>query len=217
MLPPDSDSQAWPPPAPPQALQCPRCGAAAKPADSVQRCGKCRLRFVLRAGAFLDRAVQPPPLDPRAEVVIVKSSGALRRYGRLDPDALVEGALDPLFARLPMTTTKLSYRAIYTLAVWRQIPWRSALAVLLIPVPFTWALFSVWRADPLPGLLAMTLAMAALTLGSLASIFLVQSHYVRAVGAHETLLVRFDRPLFRRKKFHDELLRRSGLSPSPLP
>lgn len=216
MLETGSKDQAWPPPPPPQALQCPRCGAGATPADGVQRCA-CRQRFVLRAGAFLDRSVVPPAPDPAAETVVVKSSATLRHYGRLDPDAVAEGTLDPVFARLPMTTTKLSYRAIYTIAVWKQTAWRSLLAILLVPAPFTWALFALWRSAPGPGLLGLALAMAALTLGSLGSVLFIPSHYVRVVGAKDTLVIRFDRPLFRRQKFHDELLRRAGVSPSPLP
>ncbi len=216
MTAPDLESQAWPPPPPPQALQCPRCGKAARPAQAVQTCA-CGLRFSLRAGAFLDRSIEPPPLDPKAEVVVVKGTGMVRRYGRLDPDAVVEGALDPVLARLPMTAAKIAYRAIYTVAVWRQIAWRSLVAVLLVPVPFTWLLASAWRNQPDPALLALTLAMALLTLGSLASVLLLRTHYVRVVSARETLIIRFDRPLRRRRRFHDELLRRAGISPGPLP
>ncbi|HEY3452509.1 MAG TPA: hypothetical protein VGK67_39560 [Myxococcales bacterium] len=209
-------SQAWPPLPPPHALQCPRCGAAAHPAGSLQTC-RCGLRFALFAGAFLDRSIAPPPPDPEAETIVVRGSGMLRRYGKLEPDAVVEGALDPVVAWFPMTASRIAYRAIYTIAVWKQVPWRTVAAILLVPFPFTLILAAAYRSDPMLGVLVLLVAMAVLTLGSLASLFLAQRHHVRVVGARQTLHIRFDRPLVRRHRFHDELLRRCGLPPSPFP
>jgi hypothetical protein len=45
----------------------------------------------------------------------------------------------------------------------------------------------------------------------------LKAHMVRVVGSTSILTIRFDSPLWRRRRFHDELLRRAGISPSPIP
>jgi len=216
MPPTDPASQPWPPPPPDRALQCPRCQAPASPAADVQGCA-CGLRFVLRAGPFLDRSLQPPPPEPDAKRIAVRSSGTLGRYGALDTDGVLEGALDPILGRVPMTATKIAYRGIYTVAVWRSIAWREAAAVLLVPVPFTVLLASYAWSHPGTALLPVLALMGILTLAALASAFVLRAHFVRVVGARESLTIRFDRPFHRRRRFHDELLRRCGLAPGPIP
>lgn len=213
----DPSSQAWPPPPPAVALLCPRCGAPAQPAARVQRCDKCRLRFVLQAGPFLDRAVVPPPPDPQASLITVRSGGFIDRYGGVDADGVLEGALDPVLAKVRMTTKKIAFRGVYTVAVWRRIPWAEVLAILLVPVPFTFVVARLAWKYPHYNAFWPAVALAGLTLAALGAVFLVRANFVRVVGAKETFVIRFDRPLRRRKRFHAELLRRCGLAPTPIP
>ena len=46
---------------------------------------------------------------------------------------------------------------------------------------------------------------------------MIKAHMTRIVGGARTIEIRFDAPIWRRKKFHDELLRRAGISPAPIP
>ena len=172
----------------------------------------------MQAGPFLDRSVTPPPPAPGARRIMVKSAGlVVRRYGALDADGVIEGALDPVVSLVPMTATKIAYRGIYTVTVWRQILWREAAALLLLPLPFTAFLAAWYLAEPAPALLFLLVPMALLTLWAGQAVFLVRAHYARVVGARESLTIRFDRPAWRRRRFHDELLRRCGLAPGPIP
>jgi hypothetical protein len=47
--------------------------------------------------------------------------------------------------------------------------------------------------------------------------FKIKVHMARIVGSARTIEVRFDSPLWRRKKFHDEMLRRAGIAPCAIP
>lgn len=204
----------WPPPPPAQAFECPKCRRPARPAPDVQRCA-CGLAFSMRAGQFLDRSVAPPA-DPKAKKIVTKSGGTLvRRYGGIDAEGVFEGALDPILGAVPMTANRIGYRGVYTVTVWRRVSKLEALLVLLIPVPFTLAVAAGIPRAPELGLLFVP--MVAITLWALAGAFLVRAHFVRVVGAKQTLSFRFDRPFWRRRRFHDELLRRCGLSPGPIP
>ena len=183
----DADPQApWPPPAPPAAQSCPRCGASALAKPSPQRC-RCGLTFELYAGPFLDTG--------------------------LEADKVVSGPLDPLTGRIPMTATVIAYRGVYTVTLWRRIPWGQAVALLLLPVPF--AAFLWWVAlafSSLPaagGALLMSLPIAL----AFNSVFRVQAHFARVVGARETLTIRYDKPAGKRARFRKELLRRCGIEP----
>lgn len=216
MTEPDPSQEAWPPPPPAHALQCPRCGAGAKPGPAVQACA-CGLRFVLRAGPFLDRSLELPAVDPSARRITVRTSGLLSRYGGLDARDVLEGGLDPILGRVPMTTMRLAYRGVYTIAVWRRVAGAEAASVLLVPLPLTLLLARFYFGSPDPFVLCLLLLLGLPTLAALGLVFLWRAHYVRVVGARETFTIRFDRPLRRRRLFHDELMRRCGLEPSPIP
>jgi hypothetical protein len=196
-------------------LSCPVCKAAAQPGPSIQRC-RCGRSFELYAGPFLDKSVVPPSPAEKTERVTVRSWGAiLRQFGCLEADRVRAGPLDPITGHIPMSSQELAYRAVYTVAFWQRIPWGQAVAVLLVPLPFTlfawWAYVSSRSWVVLPFALLMT-ALVALAVHS---IFIIQAHFARVCGAREALVIRFDRPRRGLRRFHDELLRRCGIKTTP--
>jgi hypothetical protein len=44
-----------------------------------------------------------------------------------------------------------------------------------------------------------------------------RKHFARIVGRYGLITIRFDRPGWRRLRFHSELLRRAGIRDAPIP
>ncbi len=204
-------------PFPPESLTCPRCGAGATPSPTVQTCGLCKGAFTLRAGALLDPTTPPPPVDPRLPRVVVKSAGiVLMRQGVLAAEGVLEGTLDPFVALIPMDQAGIRYGDIVSVAVWRKIDVLRLVVALVIPVPLTLLLLYAAVASAaafLIGALPFALISAYMLYRSLG----LQAHMMRVAGSTRVLTIRFDSPLWRRRQFHDELLRRAGISSAPIP
>jgi len=207
----------WPPPPPQEALSCPRCKQKVEVRPEVQTCA-CGLRFTLRAGPMLDSSLAPPAPDEHTKPIRVKSDGLfLRMAGELSPTFIALGALDPIIGHIQMDATKIAYKAIYTVAIWRRIPIASAISFVLLLLPFEVLSLVLLVSTREPAMLFFTAPMTLLTVWVGWQIFKVQAHWARVVAPKVSLRVRFDRPGRRRVRFHDELLRRCGIAPGPMP
>jgi len=182
----------------------------------VQRCTGCGGDFTLHAGYALDASVRPPPADPRAERIKVRSAGAVTySMGIVEAYGVSEGMTDPITGLIPIDQSGVAYPDIFTIAVWRKIAVVELVVALLIPLPIT--LLTLWGSLHAPGLL-IVFAFFALILGlMLYRAVSVKANFVRVAGRYRTITVRFDRPLRRRRRFHAELLRRAGVAPSMIP
>jgi len=67
------------------------------------------------------------------------------------------------------------------------------------------------------GMLVPLVFFGAITVLMLVRAIGTQRNYVRVAGVWRTITIRFDAPWWRRKRFHDELLRRAGIAPSAIP
>ncbi len=199
------------------ALTCPRCDAPAQAAATVQACARCAKPFTLRAGPRLDAQVVPPPYDPRSPRIIVKSAGVvLLKRGMLAPEGVSEGTLDPITGMVPMDQSGVLYPDVVSIAVYRKVDVVRIVAACLLPLPLS--LLCVYGAVATsPVILAFGLPFYAIFAYMLWRALGLKANLVRVVGVHRTITVRFDSPLWRRQKFHDELLRRAGVSPSRIP
>lgn len=137
------------------------------------------------------------------------------RYGVLESLGVAEGQTDPVTGFIPMDKAGVAYPDVVSLAVWRKPDWVALVVALLVPVPFT--LVMAVAAFSTPGFLFAALPFALLSAWMIYLAIGFQRSYVRVVGRYRTLEIRFDRPLLRRRKFHDELLRRCGLPPAAIP
>ena len=199
-----------------QPFSCPRCGAQAPAQAEVQRCARCRGPFVLRAGARTDAAVRPPPVDPRLPRIKTRSVGfVVASANVLQPEGIVQGTLDPVTGLVPMDQTGILYADIVSIAIWRSLDVvRLVLsAVVLIPL----MLGLIYLGTRVPASLVYTSPVNALVLFAFYRLLVIQRNHARIVGGHRVLEVQFHSPLWRRRRFHDELLRRAGISPSPIP
>lgn len=201
---------------PPDALTCPRCKAHATPAAAAQVCAGCGKTFALYAGHALEPSVLPPPLDARAPRIKVKSAGLfLMSAGVVAPEGVSTGLLDPITGMIPLDTNGMSYVHIATIAVWRRVAVIEVLVASLFPTPI--ALLCLWGAFSAPGLLVLALPFVFLASMLFYRAIGRRANFVRVVGAGRAIEIRFDRPFWRRQAFHDELLRRAGIAPSPIP
>lgn len=146
----------------------------------------------------------------------MKSAGVMTyRFGVLESLGVSEGQTDPVTGFIPMDKSGVAYGDIVSIAVWRKPDWVAFVIALLVPVPI--ALLSLVGALETP-----FFAVTALLFGSLGGwmIYLAmffQRAYARVIGRYRTIEIRFDRPIWKRTRFHDELLRRAGIGPRPLP
>jgi len=217
-MPPEPVGDApWPPPPPPEALTCPKCKAKVESKTDVQTC-KCGLRFALHAGPMLDSSLVVASTGPVADIVRVKSDGAfVRHFGQLDAMCVQEGAFDPVIGHIQLDGTKIAYKAVYSLAFWRTLPIATLIASILLLLPFT-LLCLVWFFSTLDAaalIFAVPMTLLAVWVGY--QVIGVRAHWVRVVGPKTRLVIRYDRPGRRRRRFHDELLRRCGIAASPIP
>jgi hypothetical protein len=211
-------AEAPPQPAglPSTTFTCPRCGARANVDGGVQRCPTCHGAFALRAGAAATPSVVPPPVDPRLPKIVVKSAGiALQGIGVVAPDCVSTGILDPVIGLIPFERDRIDYASIGTVAVWRKVDILSLVVALLVPLPI--AASSLAIDDRSPFFLAVAAVFGALFAWMIHFAVIRRAHFARVTGQGRTLRIRFDKPFWRRQRFHDELLRRAGIAPGPLP
>ena len=203
--------------APPHALGCPKCGIGAAAATGIMTCQSCGLSFALHPGPLTDRGVVPAPFNPQAERVKVISNGlVLRKMGLVAPEGVSEGTMDPVTGYIPMDQNGVYFGDIFTVAVWRKIDVLKLIAASILPLPLA-VLFVSLGITTSPVFLAFGLPFVAGTAWMFYRALSIKAHMARIVGSARTIEIRFDAPLWRRKKFHDELLRRAGIQPSPIP
>jgi hypothetical protein len=199
------------------AMRCPRCGHAATPAAGPQTCPSCRGVFALYAGAASDPSVVPPPPHPALDVVRVRSAGAFTyRFGVVEPLGVAEGTLDPVIAVGEMDRSGIAYPDIVSIAVWRKLDVLELVIAILVPLPLA-LLFWVTTFTAGAGFLVLALPFSLLAAFMIYRAVVRQKHFVLVVGRWGPIEIRFDRPGWRRKRFHAELLRRAGLRDAPIP
>jgi hypothetical protein len=193
-------------------LTCPRCNAVSS-SVGLQTCSGCKRPFTLYTGAVVDPSAVPAPAGLKVEV---KSPGTFTlRYGVVDERGVAEGMLDPVIGMLPMDTQGVAWGDIVSIAVWRSIAWVDLVCAILIPLPLTMLFLSL--------VLNSVYALIGVAIFGLVSWMLLHRALVvracraRVIGRYRTVVVRFDRPQRRRRLFHDELVRRAGRTPLPLP
>lgn len=154
--------------------------------------------------------------SPQRSSIQVKSPGVfMMRYGMIDPRGVAEGNLDPVIGAVQVDTAGVWWGDIASIAVWRTPAWLDLVIALLIPLPITLALAALAVAEPVAALPA---AFFALVTGLLLWRALgVRARRAGVIGRHRTVTVRFDRPFWRSRRFHDELVRRAGATPGELP
>ncbi len=217
--PPETLQTGWPPP-PPDATQCPKCAAPATPAAQLQTCPKCGLAFALRAGKLTDAAVVVPPPDPQAKELKLRAPGLfVVSLALLKADAIGFGALDPVFGRFPMDEKGVRFEHLYSLVAWKALAVSEALLFFIVSLPVgLGGLAAVIGSGFHPAALIFGLPFVLLaafhgwrTLG-------VKATRVRVYGPKGRLLdMQFAGSKKKRQAFHDELCRRCGLAPLPLP
>ncbi|MBI5546339.1 MAG: hypothetical protein HY901_20825, partial [Deltaproteobacteria bacterium] len=118
-----------------------------------------------------------------------------------------------------MTDDKVAYRAVYSVAVWRRISVATAVLLFLVPVPLLLlALVSLFMSgEPTLVLIFFVAPMATLAAWGAWDAFGIRANWARVVSTKGELRIRFDSPLWRRRRFLRELLRRCGISPAEIP
>jgi hypothetical protein len=199
-------------------MSCPRCGAETAPARAPQRCAACGGAFALYPGYASDPSVVPPPPDQRRPRVEVKAAGVFQyRLGVVEHIGVSEGATDPITGLIPVEQSGVMYPDIVSIAVWRKPDWMELVIALLVPVPITLSLLAVAILNESIGAAIPAALFALLSALMIRRAMSTQRHFVRVVGRYRVITVRFDRPGWRRRRFHDELLARAGLPPAPIP
>lgn len=197
-------------PAPGATMGCPHCNAPASPSPEPQTCHGCGRRFALYPGYALDPTVVPPPFDPRIAVVRVKwASLVTYKFGELQAHGVGSGNNDPILGMIPMDQSGVLFPDISSVTFWRKIGWLEAVLATLTFLPITLALLAATFRSPV--VFVPMLVFALLTTWIYYQAFFIRHQWVRVVGRYRVLDIRFDRPLWRRKRFYTELLRRTGL------
>jgi hypothetical protein len=203
-------------PAPPSPFSCPRCLAQAPAGPAPQICGPCRGTFVLRAGARVDATVKPPPIDPRLPTIKMRTAGlVIMQSSIVAPDGVLQGALDPVTGLIPMDQSGVFFADIVSVAVWRTLDVARLVLVSIILLPL--ALFLLAVSTGFAPALIVSVPLAVLTGFTYYHLIVVRRNFARVCGSMRMVTLQFDSPMRRRMRFHDELLRRAGLSPSPIP
>ena len=188
---------------PPHALGCPKCGTGVPAPTGIVRCQGCGLTFALHAGARADGRVVPAPLNPQAERVKVVSNGlVLRKMGLVAPEGVSEGTLDPVTGYIPMDQNGVYFGDIFTVAIWRKVDVLKLVATAILPLPLA-LLFVSLGITQSPVFLAFGLPFVLGTAWMIYRATTIKVHMARIVGGARTIEIRFDAPLWRRKKFHD--------------
>ena len=197
-------------------FSCPRCKAAASAAVGIQTCGGCGQTFVLRAGVRVDPNVRVPPIDPTQKQIKTTSAGMFVRSANIvAPAGVMQGTLDPVTGMIPMDTSGVAYNDLVSIAVWRQLDVVRLVLLVIICGPLALGL-ALGTIAFLPAAIATVPLLALIVLGFYQTI-VIRKNLARIVGSTRILVVQFDAPMWRRQRFHDEMLRRAGLSPTPIP
>lgn len=187
------------------------------PAAGAQTCQTCRKAFALYPGAATDGRVVPPPPHPALEIIKVRSAGGFTyRFGVVEPLGVAEGTLDPVIAVGELDRNGIAWPDIVSIAVWRKLDIVEIVIAILIPLPLAllgWGLTIGVGA----GALFLALPFTALTAFMVYRAAFRKKHFVRVVGRWGPITIRFDRPGWKTKRFHAELLRRAGLPDAPIP
>jgi hypothetical protein len=198
-------------------MSCPRCGYPATPGAGPQTCQTCRGTFALYPGAASDPSVVPPPPHPALEIIKVRSAGAFQyRFGAVEPLGVAEGTLDPVIAVGEMDRNGIAWPDVASIAIWRKPDYVELGVAIFIPLPLAllfW--FMVFAASA--GFLILALPFTALGAFMVYRAMFRKKHFARIVGRYGMIEIRFDRPGWRRQRFHAELLRRAGLRDAPIP
>ncbi len=192
---------------------CPRCDAPAKPAAALQRCEKCKKPFLLVARVAAAAAPAGKPIK------VTYSETALRRSATVDDAGVSCSTLDPVTGLLPMDTRKIPFTDIATIGLYRRIDWALLIALVLlfllpVVVPLVIASFNV------PVVFAFSLpcvALFGLGLKKSIGVGVQRMRVVSATQAEVVLKLRFDAPMWKRKKFVDAVLTRSGVEAAVWP
>lgn len=203
-------------PVPSDALTCPRCRAPAEPSGTVQSCSRCHGTFTLRSGARLDKSVVVPPIDPGLSRIQTRSAGlVLRKANILTPEGVLHGTLDPVTGMIPIDQSGILFSDVFTIAVWRSVDVPRLVLGMITIVPL--ALFLLFLSLQSAFVLVVAIPMTMLSAYLIHRTTVTRKNFARIAGATRTLVVQFDAPPWRRRAFHDELLRRSGISHGPIP
>lgn len=146
----------------------------------------------------------------------MKAAGLVSyRLGIVEAEGVAAGDTDPVLGMIPMDKSGVAHGDILTISVWRKIDVLALVVALLVPVPL--ALLGL--AATLESVAGLFLLVPFGTLGAwmLYRALGIRRNFVRVVGRYRAIEIRFDKPSWRRRKFHDELLRRAGLPPAEIP
>jgi hypothetical protein len=132
------------------------------------------------------------------------------------PAMLSEGVLDPVTGLVPLESGGVAYHEIASVAVWRRVDVAQLLVAILLVLPVVLLCLLVAVAGS-SGALVVAAPFAAILAFGLWRALSLKAHFVRVVGGNRTVTVRFDTPMSKRLLFHDELLRRAGITPSAIP
>jgi len=137
------------------------------------------------------------------------------KFGAVEPLGVSEGTNDPIVAMIPIEQSGVGYPDIFTITVWRKIAWGQLILTGVVLVPLTLLLLSA--SIQAVGFLFVALPFALLTAFGLYGAVGIGANYIRVMGRYRAIEIRFDKPLWRRRRFHDELLHRAGIGSAPIP
>lgn len=170
-------------------------------------CPSCHKRFSIHPGPLVDRSLTPPPPDPQARRVRVRSHGVLlANAGVLEPESIQQGVLDPITGGVRLAEQTIVYPRVAAVAFWREIDPFGALAVVVL-----WLLAAALHDG-------FGLGVAVLAAWQTRRILWLKRWHALVLGPKgHAISVRFDRPWWNRKRFRQELLRRCGMPVNPMP
>jgi hypothetical protein len=147
--------------------------------------------------------VAPPPNPAAPRIKSKSAAGALVEYAIVEAQGVAQGALDPITGFIPMDKNGVAFHDVATIAIWRRPDWVELIVGLLLPLPL--------------GAGGIYLGLTRTPVSTPLLAVVVGACFAQVAGRYRTIKLRFDRPLRRRLLFHDELLRRSGISPGAMP
>lgn len=221
------------PAAAPPSFPCPFCGAAAVPTSGAVTCQACGKSFVLAAGPALNGLVTPPAPAADADVIqVVSPSPVMPKHAQVTPVGVGEWAMDPVVGMVAASQQFSTFQDIAVVSAWRKIGWGAVLVGALVPAPL--ALFFLFATVYILSLIAkvgakvghfvfsgITLLIAGLLVWGAYSLIhrglVVRAWHVRIWSRAGELSFRCDQPASRRKRFFQELLRRTGIEPIDIP
>lgn len=164
----------------------------------------------------MDPEVKPPPLNMALPRIKTTSAGAFVRTGSwVAPEGVLHGTMDPITGAIPIDQSGVLYTDIISVAVYRKLDIVTLVLLSLIGAPIMFACAMGTIAFPPIGVVC--LPIFALFAWAFYATIAIQRNYARVCGSIRVITVQFNQPVWRRKPFHDELLRRAGISPSPIP